>query len=148
MKRVRKGGLQTPKRPKLQMSIRSMLVNNGPKFTESVGLQPTCRYCGRMFKSTQSLSTHIYMHERAGDNILHGSKQVPVRVVQHPAGPVSNLVEEQKSTGKIENHRRIAVPARPFRMTRRFTIAEKIQIIEKYKENDSNVSVTCRWLQK
>ena len=64
-----------------------------------------------------------------------------------PAGPVSNVVEEQKSTGKIENHGRIAVPACPFRMMRRFTIAEKLRIIEKYNENASNVSATCRWVQ-
>ena len=134
-----------------------MLVNNGPKFTESVGLQPTCRYCGRMFKSAQGLSTHIYMHERAGDHLLHGSEQVPVRVVQQPAaalvpviepsGSASNVDEEQKSKGMIENHGISAVPARPFRMTRRFTITEKLKIIEKYKENDCNVSVTCRWVQ-
>ena len=68
MKRGHNGGLRAPKRPKLQMSIRSMWLNNGPKYTESFGLQPTCRYCGRMFKSTQGLSAHVFMHERAGLN--------------------------------------------------------------------------------
>ena len=56
MKRQHSGGLRTPKRRKLQMSIRSMFLNNGPKFTESVGIQPTCRYCGRKFKAAQGLS--------------------------------------------------------------------------------------------
>ena len=92
MKRVHNGGLQDRKRPKLQMSIRSMLINQGPKFTESVGLQPTCRYCGRMFKAAQGLSAHIFMHERAGDEILHDSKQVPGRVIQPAlAAPVPSI---------------------------------------------------------
>ena len=55
MKRGYHGRLRGPKRPKVQMSIRSMLLKDGPKFTESVGVQPTCRYCGRMIKGAQGI---------------------------------------------------------------------------------------------
>ena len=51
---------------KLQGSIRSMFVQSGPKFVETVGVQLTCRYCDRKFKAPQGLVAHIHMHERAG----------------------------------------------------------------------------------
>ena len=76
MKRGYHGGLRGPKRPKVQMSIQSMLLKDGPKFTESVGLQPTCRYCGRMFKGAQGLSAHIFMHQRAG--LIFLSREIAV----------------------------------------------------------------------
>ena len=158
MKRIHSGGLRTPKRQKLQMSIRSMILNNGPKFTESLGLQPCCRYCGRKFKAAQGLSAHLLMHERAGDvmpsselarNPAHNQ---PLLARPHPVSrPVLSgppVHQEHKSPIKIEDDVQIVVPARPavFSMTRRFTIAEKIRIIDKYKSN-RNISATCRWVQ-
>ena len=156
MKRRHNGGLRTSKRR--QMSVRSMLLNYGPKFTESVGFQPTCRYCGRLFKAAQGLSVHIFMHERAGDVMLR-SEQAPnpgdnqillesPHPVFRPVLPGSPVEQEHKSPIKIEDDKQIVVPERPavFSMTRRFTIAEKLRIIDKYKSN-MNISATCRWVQ-
>ena len=69
MKRKLNAGQRRGKPQKLQRSIRSMFVQSGPKFVETVGVQLTCRYCDRKFKAPQGLVAHIHMHERAGMNL-------------------------------------------------------------------------------
>ena len=129
------------KRRKLQQSIRTMFKRTGPKFVEAVGVQLVCRYCNRKFKAPQGLSAHIHMHERAGDFLcqleekreqplnslerfshiefeeLDSSIQPSVRLAKSPPDRILWLAEPASLPEQVV-------------MTRRFTIAEKLRIID------------------
>ena len=118
---------------------------SGPKFVEASGVQPVCRYCSRKFRSAQGLTTHIHMHERAGDLPVPFRKQQgphlharaspavdeDVKSVFHPVAirvesPIEQVVK-----------RKIPVSSPPHvLMTRRFTVAEKLRILHHYQEEE------------
>ena len=140
------------KRPRLQKNIKSMFLQAGPKFVNAVGLQPVCGYCKRKFRAPQGLSVHLHMHERAGDLPLMQQKrqkeakrpaqQNPVQSSAiNPLQPTEANVPE-KSIVKVVVKERTSNPVKSS-MTRRFTIAEKLQIIEKSKEGGT-ISENCR----
>ena len=152
MKRNRVDNPRKPKRPKVQQSVRNMFLNIGPKFVEAVGVQPTCGYCGRKFKAPQGLTVHIHMHERSGDVLMEKSPNRSPAVLSDRTPPPS-VIEDMKvpviSHSSVENEAPAQCvrgsPAPPARgiMTRRFTLAEKLRIVQKYNETE-NLSGTCR----
>ena len=145
------------KRPKLQQSIRSMFRRTGPKFVEAVGVQIVCKYCNRKLKAPQGLAAHIHMHERAGDAILCERQEEEIQSdmpapLSAPADegkvnvdPVFAVENDSVQPDSKSDRAEILSPSRKL-MTRRFTIAEKLRIIDKFKECD-NVSITCRWVK-
>ena len=118
-----------------------MFRRTGPKFVEAVGVQLICRYCSRKFKAPQGLSAHIHMHERAGDFLCqYGAKQEqPLHSLER-----SSHIEDEELDSSIQQSARLAKspPERILKlaepaslpeqvvMTRRFTIAEKLRIID------------------
>ena len=133
------------KRPKIQLSIFNMLRNSGPKLVETVGVQPTCRYCGRKFQAPQGLACHIQMHERHGDHLMlrkpseraiDSSSPLPASRVEEP---VKGFKEEVKVPVLVDNVVDNQEPRRRDQrsMTRRFNLGEKLRIIEKYKETEN-----------
>ena len=145
------------KRPELQQSITSMFRRSGPKFVEAVGVQIVCKYCHRRLKAPQGLAAHIHMHERAGDAILREKLEeeiqsdlpaplsVPADEGKVNVDPVSALENDSVQPDSKSDRAEIVPPSRKL-MTRRFTIAEKLRIIDKFKEC-GNVSMTCRWVK-
>ena len=144
MKRDLDFGQRRGRPSKLQRSIRSMFVKSGPKFVEAVGLQLTCRYCARKFKAPQGLVSHIHMHEQAGDAIMHEEVKVVHADIpsQLRALPIEEEIKAHAESKEIIQNEVVLAPGR-WSMTRRFTVAEKLKIIEKYKETE-NTSATCR----
>ena len=142
---------------KRQRSIRSMFKKSGPKFVEAVGLQLQCRYCNRKFKAPQGLVSHIHMHERANDPILHDEQSPNIRLIQ-PAPAPANVKDDVKQPASqpvianeiskpvkvnINSIKQESKPLAKWSMTRRFTVAEKLRIIDKYYKN-KNLWATCR----
>ena len=88
------------------------------------------------------------MHERAGDKLLdsieHDERKVPLSVVpqEQKPPPVIDEIKFSVEPKKVVINEAALPPAKWF-MTRRFTITEKLKIIEKYKESQ-NMSATCR----
>ena len=151
------------KRPKVQQSLTNMFSREGPKFVEVVGVQLLCPYCHRKFRAPQGLVVHKYMHERAGHVIRKRRKAgyrppsvlpFQFKVAQDKRDePMSNecvsTPPKRKIHPKVENS--VDMPAQVGSvkrqlMTRRFSVAEKLRIIEKAKKLD-NISATCRWVQ-
>ena len=154
----RKNGVvrDVAKKQRLQQNIRSMFLHAGPMFVDAVGLQPVCRYCNRKFKAPQGLVVHMHMHERAGDvplvNKLHQNlssavKGNPQRPPLVKSSNPQRRSQDAKSPVKTVVKKELASKQAEITMTRRFTVAEKIQIIEKFKEVGV-VSETCRWVMK
>ena len=105
------------------------------------------------------------MHERAGDTILPKAKIVSrsvfpkeqkasVAQVNEPLSeplPTPPPLDEKDDVGVIVVEKHRSVPLLPpiesiLPMTRRFSVAEKIRILDKYHELD-NISATCRWVR-
>ena len=138
----------------------------GPKFVEAPGTQLLCPYCQRKFRAPQGLVAHKHMHERAGDSVLKRRK-LNTMWISRPSSeskPNSNFEHHTKLPSivppplkqEIPNHNAkssgnrapcVKVNVKPDQMTRRFTIKEKLEIIDKSKELD-NVSATCRWVKR
>ena len=156
------GYVNKSKRVKLQQSITTMFKMEGPKFVEACGVQLVCPYCRRKFKAPQGLVAHKHMHERAGDSIhpkkvLSGKRQTSnpekeVAVVDKRIIPITpprvSLPSVEKGSKDValskETISESTVVGKPVQfMSRRFTIVEKLEIIEKYKTL-KNVSATCR----
>ena len=148
------------KRIKLQQNIKSMFLRSGPKFTEAVGLQRVCRYCSRKFEAPQGLAVHLHMHERAGDLPIMDKKEKHASIGEvrrsnallQPRNPNQNLASRPSSVPQSNKANQAVSKVLPkdlplsslkSSMTRRFTIAEKLIIINKFKES-KNVSQTCR----
>ena len=150
------------KRQKLQQSITNMFGLIGPKFVEVAGVQLLCPYCHHKFRAPQGLVAHKHMHERNGHTVPKQRKLVfknPLTLV-----PPCRTISPKKPKKLVE-----AVEADPPRslapsapcvkedfplkavakkvevMTRRFSVLEKLQIIEKSKELKT-LSETCRWV--
>ena len=166
-------GADKPKRQKVQQSLKFMLQHSGPKVVEASGVQPMCRYCKRKFLAPQGLAVHIHMHERAGDvplplkskqthcnsmiqedkpTELSSSRYVqqqvrrkPLSVIQPQSAPRKSEVVQTPVKTSLKNER--AAPLTNSSMTRRFTVAEKLVIIEKFRESN-NISGTCRWVRE
>ena len=142
------------KRPRLQQNIRNMFLRAGPKFVNAVGLQPVCRYCNRKFRAPQGLAVHIHMHERAGDVPMMEEKQqiqaararpvqrkkVELSNMKFPPAKEASIAEDSIADELLKELKKHPVKSQ---MTRRFTIAEKLRIIEKSKEGGT-LSETCR----
>ena len=151
------GYVNKSKRVKLQQSITTMCKMEGPKFVEACGVQLVCPYCRRKFKAPQGLVAHKHMHERAGDSIhpkkvFRGKPQIlnpekEVAVVDKRNIKVSPTVVEKARKDVVLSKDTIpqsAVVGKPAQfMSRRFTVVEKLEIIDKYKTL-KNVSETCR----
>ena len=133
----------------------------GPKFVEACGIQLVCPYCRRKFKAPQGLVAHKHMHERAGDSI-HPKKVLMVkRQISNPEKEVAadnkrniklppTVVEKARKDVVLSKHTdsQSKVVGKPTQfMSRRFTIVEKLEIIDKYKTL-KNISETCRQVQK
>ena len=148
------------KRVKLQQTLTSMFKVEGPKFVEACGVQLVCPYCQRKFKAPQGLVSHKHMHERAGDTI----HPKPKRVIQFKRQmtsprqeaaiikpriaitlPPRRMEKESKDVAKsIETIPQNRVAGKPVHlMSRRFTVAEKLEIIDEFKKSQ-NLSATCR----
>ena len=153
------------KPPKIQRTITSMLGRNGPEFVETTGTQLQCPYCSHKFRAPQGLVAHKYMHERAGDTILppkriprwgRPERHIPKRaaVLRRPPKPpvsVPSPPEEEHENLVVDSDDKVTQPEmNPLTttqyMTRRFSVIEKLKIIDKYKES-KNISSTCRWVQ-
>ena len=145
------------KRQKLQQSITNMLGLIGPKFVEVAGVQLLCPYCHHKFRAPQGLVAHKHMHERAGHRIqkqrklkferplesLVPAKASPIRRPEKLVG-IGQKEKLPKSPSSVKKDLPAAkVSAKNEVMTRRFTVSEKLQIIEKAKEL-KNLSATCR----
>ena len=142
-----------PKRKKFQQSIKSMFLRSEPKFVEGPGVQPICRYCRKKFRAPQGMAVHMRMHERAGDiPALDENRKALVSFIP-PASPTylfSPPPKELLVQAPIKQAVKIVLPkVSPVRglMTRRFTVAEKLAIIDKYKETEE-ISSTCRWVKE
>ena len=161
------------KRPKLQQSLKFMLQHSGPKVIEAPAVQRMCRYCKRKFLAPQGLAVHLHMHERAGDVPLplrHTEKYLnnmikednptelasfrysqqhkqrkPLSVIQPQSAPPQDVVVQAPVKKSVINER--AVPPAKSPMMRRFTVAEKLSIIEKFRQSN-NISGTCRWVRE
>ena len=133
-------GARSCKRQKLQQSIKSMLLRSEPKFVEGPGLQPVCRFCKRKFLAPQGLVAHLHMHERAGDEMVL-SKNQSAQLREPQPQPLDEVLESSAKENLPE------LPPQPapvkILMTRRFTVSEKLRIIDKFKET-KNTSETCR----
>ena len=104
------------------------------------------------------------MHERAGDRIFPKMKfaamsrvpQKQIASVPQSSDPLKQampapLPPDRKSVVEAnvqEEHCPISVPPpkSTMLMTRRFSIADKLRILDKYHET-SNISATCRWVR-
>ena len=137
----------------------------GPKFVEAVGTQLICPYCRHKFRAPQGIIAHKHMHERAGDNILPKEKHtfssipmvcikppLPAVIHEPPAGipsPIQAVETDNHSDGAgvrmVEPKEGSSSRVRKV-MTRRFSVAEKLRIIAKFKETN-NISSTCRWVK-
>ena len=142
-------GTQMPKRRKFQQSIKSMFLRSGPTFIEGPGIQPICRYCKRKFKAPQGLQAHRRMHERLGDYPV--LQEIKTNVDSDSPPSASSHISLQPPNDKIPGKNIVKTELRasckvPRLMTRRFTVAEKLRIIEKFKELE-NISATCRWVK-
>ena len=141
-----------PKRQKFQQSIKSMFLRSEPKFVEGPGIQPICRYCKKKFRAPQGMAVHMRMHERAGDIPALDENRALVSFIRPAspsylsAPPPNDLVVQApiKQVVKIVLPESIPVGGL---MTRRFTVAEKLAIIDKYKET-KEISSTCRWVKE
>ena len=123
--------------------------------------------CKNIFLNTicEGLVAHRHMHERAGDVARSRIKQnfkVPSRLAVQ-SKPIDRLerpcakphrfapILERKNSQKInEPSKKIAPPSPSTQhgvMTRRFTIAEKLRIIDKFNET-KNVSGTAHWVRE
>ena len=143
------------KRAKLQQTITSMFHAGGPKFVEAAGVQLVCPYCHHKFRAPQGLISHKHMHERAGDNKffkrLSTSAEPPAKVQNLHSRPErerstpkdQDSTQEQEESQKIISSEIEVIRGRPHQMTRRFTVAEKLQILDKYAELQI-ISSTCR----
>ena len=149
------GDVRRNKRQKPQQNLTSMFRPGEPKFVEVTGVQLSCPYCNLKFRAPQGLVNHKYMHERRGDKIPKPGRprilnplavapspqlsKVPLKV-QKPLAPAA--VTDPRVQAPLPD----AVTAPTVDnscMTRRFTVQEKLQIIDKHKERD-NISATCR----
>ena len=156
MKRKNGVAVGNAKKPRLQQNIRSMFLSTGPKFVYAVGLQPVCRYCNRKFKAPQGLVVHLHMHERAGDLPMAIELQEniprPDKLVRQQPSDVKFSDPQQrklkdKSPAKKVLKKEPASQEAEKQMTRRFTVAEKLQIIEKFKDVGV-VPETSKWVMK
>ena len=151
MVRIQNNDVPQRKRRKLQQSIRSMFQRSAPKFVEAVGVQLVCRYCNRKFRAPQGLSAHLYMHERAGDKIdLNDKQQNHSLCIPASSQPVadnevkSSLESSARSHAlNVLNLEKPIISTESELMTRPFTIAEKLRIIDHYNDC-GNISATCR----
>ena len=141
-------GERQPKRRKIQQSIRSMFLRSGPVFVEAPGIQQVCGYCNRRFMAPQGMIIHLRMHERAGDfPIANENQRSRASDIRSPSPSPS----VERSHDPVERVPEIEVPIPApatvsRKMTRNFNIAEKLMIIDKFKELE-NVSATCRWVK-
>ena len=155
MVRSQNNGEPQRKRRKLQQSIWSMFHRSAPKFVEAVGVQLVCRYCNRKFRAPQGLSAHLHMHERAGDQVILHDKLQNLSL-SRPASSQPVVNDEVKSSIEsrvrsqavnVLNVEKPILSPTPGLMTRRFTVAEKLRIIDYFNES-KNISATCRWVQR
>ena len=113
----------------------------------------------------EGLVAHKYMHERAGDTIPINRKRKIGKpfIIRRPLGqnlrikasakaieknpfPLEKRPLENKSSE--ESHpKNPEISVKMEHMTRRFTIKEKLRIIDKFRELN-NVSATTSWVQK
>ena len=154
------------KRPKLLQSIKSMFSVSGPKFVEALGTQLLCPYCQCKFRVPQGLVTPKNMHERAGDSVLKRRKlntmwismsssecKANSNFEHHPKLssivplPLKQEIPDHIAKSSDNSAPCVKVDVKPDQMTRRFTIKEKLEIIDKSEELD-NVSATCRWVKR
>ena len=154
------------KQVKIQRTITSMFRSDCPKFVEATGVQLICPYCGHKFRAPQGLISHKYMHERAGDKFLPKVKPNVFKFSSKPNKPGPPEIRERKSpmiapvsppsippvdgegteledSAKQASPKDLVSPNTLKSMTRRFSIAEKLEIIDKSKELN-NKSATCR----
>ena len=75
------------------------------------------------------------MHEEA--KVVHADIPSPPRAL-----PIEEEIKAHAEGKEIVRNEVVMAPGR-WSMTRRFTVAEKLKIIEKYKETE-NASATCR----
>ena len=149
------------KRRKLQQTITSMFQATGPEFVEAPGLQLVCPYCHHKFKAPQGLISHKYMHERAGHKIppkkkiaffksplassvaqaAKGVEVSPIKVQRGSSQPKDQ--DEEESQKEVTPESTVVKVIATQKMTRRFTVSEKLSIIDKYHEL-KNTSSTCR----
>ena len=113
----------------------------------------------------EGLVAHKYMHERAGDTIPINRKRKIGKpfIVRPPLGQNLRIKASAKAIEKnpfplekrpLENKsseesqpKNPEISVKMEHMTRRFTIKEKLRIIDKFKELN-NVTATTRWVQK
>ena len=106
------------------------------------------------------------MHERAGDTILPKVKNVSRSVflkdqkaslaqANEPLAeplPTPSLPDEKDDIAAVVEKNHSSLPRSPsaesiIPMTRRFSVAEKVRILNKYHEL-GNISATCRWVRR
>ena len=143
------------KRPKIQQSITNMFSGVGPKFTEVVGVQLLCPYCGHKFRAPQGLVAHKHMHERAGHpigrprrlclkrSLTSSANNFPVQLVKQAVPKAENKVYPSSPSPEVKAKPEVLSVVKPELMTRRFSVAEKLTIIDKAKKLN-NISETCR----
>ena len=161
-------GDRKPGRNKVQRTLTSMFNQGGPKFVEVNGVQLVCPYCNHKFRAPQGLVNHKYIHERAGHTLYPRKKilfkfnnassekksdqQNPVDSSEQGSLPEKReeQPEDEKNCRSIaaesdkENNTLVSEEARENNlMCRRFTIAEKLEILDEYKKSE-NISATCR----
>ena len=142
-------GTQPPKRRKIQQSIGSMFLRSGPTYVEAPGIQQLCGYCNRKFRAPQGLAVHLRMHERARDYPMFNKnwrkKSSDIRSPSPPRPPDECVQDSIEKV--VENDVQKTSPKAEIKiMTRNFTVAEKLRIIDKFKET-KNISGTCRWVK-
>ena len=143
-----------------------MFRSDCPKFVEAPGVQLVCPYCGHKFRAPQGLVSHKHMHERAGDKIRPKEKPYVFKFSSKPSKPGPPDIRERNSPAIAK----VCPPSKPLvegegtepedsanqifptdllspntmkLMTRRFSVAGKLEIIDKFKELN-NISATCR----
>ena len=130
----------------------------GPKFVEAVGVQLICPYCERKFRAPQGLVAHKHMHERAGHVIGRPRKlsfkrppSFAPRIRLPPPKQEVPRADKKDDTPppsySVKENPKAAPSLKQAMMTRRFSVAEKLKIIDKAKEMN-NISATCRWVQE
>ena len=147
------------KRPKIQQSITKMFSGVGLKFTEVVGVQLLCPYCGHKFRAPQGLVAHKHMHERAGHSIgrprrlclkrslTSSANKFPVQLVTKIVPKAEKKVCPSPPSPKVKAKLSVLPGVKPELMTRRFSVAEKLRIIDEAKKLN-NISATCRWVKE
>ena len=132
-------GTHIAQTPKVSAVHKSMFLRSGATFIERPGVQPICRYCKRKFKAPQGLEAHRRMHERLGDYPVLQDIQTNVVSDMPPSESLPlppQALNDEIILGPTENIVKSELPASckaPRLMTRRFTVAEKLRIVEKQR---------------